>query len=172
MMQDLKVFRTEEAREFDLIHVKKQGDVGYDLPSIVQEHIGIHQADGFALGIMPSPSMDTMPYFWLPKKQMVNIPTGIFVRMPMGYYGRLECRSSTNQKLMISGDSIIDEGYTGELIACIANLSDKKIMIKHGDRLVQLVIHKKCTPNIIEVNCHDNLGITQRNCSGFGSTGN
>ena len=91
-----------------------------------------------------------------------------------GYY--LYPRSSTGTKttLRLSNSvGIIDAGYRGSCMSVFDNISNShRTTVKSGDRLVQL-----CAPNITYplrvqiVNSSSELGFTQRNDGGFGSTG-
>lgn len=92
---------------------------------------------------------------------------------PSGYY--LYPRSSMGAKtpLRLSNSvGIIDAGYRGSLIGLFDNICNKDYEVKASDRLLQI-----CAPNItypIKLNIVDDvskLGTTQRNDSGFGSSG-
>lgn len=124
----------------------KAGDVGYDLKVWIQEE---------KLIVNP--------------QKMINIRTGVYVKLPEGYWGDIRPRSSTfaKRKLFIMGGTI-DEGYTGEISIFIWNPTLEPHPIKNGDRLAQLVITPRVTPPIEIVG---DLPNTERGESGFGSTG-
>lgn len=124
----------------------KPGDVGYDLKIWLQS------------------DTDTIN----PQK-MINIRTGVYVKLPEGYWGDIRPRSSTFAKrnLFIMGGTI-DEGYTGEISIFIWNPTLEPHPIHNGDRLAQLVITPRVTPSIEVVG---DLPSTARGESGFGSTG-
>ena len=58
--------------------------------------------------------------------------------------------------------------YRGEIKVILINLSDKTIVINHGDRIAQMVIAKYEQP-ILELT--DKLSSTNRGEGGFGHTG-
>lgn len=98
-----------------------------------------------------------------------NIRTGVFVKIPDGYWGSIRPRSSTFAKKKIDiMDGTIDSGYTGEISIYLRNPLNVPVEVSDGDKLAQLVIIKKNTPAIKFVN---ELPITDRGSSGFGSTG-
>lgn len=123
----------------------KDGDVGYDLKAWVPEgHIVI-----------------------MPQK-MFNIRTGVSFKLPHGYWGDIRPRSSTfaKRKLFVMGGTI-DEGYTGEISIFVWNPTLEPHTVRDGDRLAQLVILHRNTPEIEVVR---DLPDTVRGSSGFGST--
>jgi len=123
----------------------KDGDVGYDLKLWIPETI----------------------YIVNPQK-MINIRTGVHIKLSTAYCCEIRSRSSTfaKRKLFIMGGTI-DEGYTGELSIFIWNPTLEAHTVTNGDRLAQLVIHKRYVPNIEFVS---DLPVTSRGASGFGST--
>lgn len=97
--------------------------------------------------------------------------TGVAVQPEMGYYFFLAPRSSTFQKYgLLLGNSIgvIDQNYTGEIIAKFQKLPNFK-MPNIGDRLIQLIPQKAVLMEIEQV---DELPNTDRGQGGFGSSGN
>lgn len=137
----IKVIRSEEAQKYPLLHTKKQGDVGHDLPSTEQVVI--------------------------PARSRGIVPTGVKLEMPSGVWATIEGRSSTSQHMLITPSSIIDTGYRGELFAVLFNLGDQDYIVKKGDRLVQVIFHKVVNTAITEV---EHISISERGESGFGST--
>lgn len=127
----------------------KNGDVGYDLK------VWIDDAFEEELTINP--------------QKMINIRTGVYVKLPEGYWGDIRPRSSTfaKRKLFVMGGTI-DEGYTGEISIFIWNPTLEPHIVRNGDRLAQLVLVPRFTPPIDIV---ETLPDTTRGNSGFGSTG-
>jgi dUTP pyrophosphatase len=86
---------------------------------------------------------------------------------PSGYY--LYPRSSISKTGLIMANSIgiIDNGYRGELIVYVHNLSSTPFEIKRGTSLFQV-----CNPDLKPVSfvLSDNLTTTERGNGGFGST--
>lgn len=181
----VKIERTPEAKQYPLIQVKKEGDVGYDLPCIedivvkapTAEQRAIYdrymeKADRLRRIIIKDQSiMDQIAeYEDLALKSLPRtvIPTGIKLEMPNSIWCTLCARSSTSNRLLITPDAIIDAGYRGELFAVVFNLGYRDLHVKAGERLVQVIFHERTLATMIEV---DKVGVSQRGESGFGSTG-
>lgn len=149
-MQDVKLMvrvHPECPNESPISQPAKPGDVGYDLKAWVEEDNGT---------------------FIVNPQKMINIRTGVYIKLPEGYWGDIRPRSSTfaKRKLFVMGGTI-DEGYTGELSVFIWNPTLEPHPIHNGDRLAQLVIHARVVPPIEVVG---DLPSTVRGMSGFGST--
>jgi dUTP pyrophosphatase len=70
---------------------------------------------------------------------------------------------------MVNAPGTIDAGYRGEIQVILINLdSEKKITIKRGERIAQLVIKEVSQAEFVEV---EQLPGTSRGDSGFGSSG-
>lgn len=149
----LKVKREESAKEFPLMQIAKEGDVGLDLPCA-----------------FPAGSPERFEGVTIEPGKRHLIPTGIRLEIPEGYWASIEARSSTSKRSLIVPKGVIDEGYRGELFAQIINVGTEAVHINHGDRLIQLIMHKRHIKDIqiVEV---DELSISERGESGFGSTG-
>ena len=125
----------------------KPGDVGYDLRAWVENEAGV-------ITINP--------------QRMVNIRTGVFVKLPEGYWGDIRSRSSTFLKRnLFVMSATIDNGYTGEQSTVVWNPTLDPHQVQNGDRLAQLVVLPSFTPKIHIV---ENLPVTKRGATGFGST--
>jgi len=112
------------------------------------------------------------------------IKTGIAISIPRGHYARIAPRSGLAHKNGIDVMAgVVDEDYRGDVGVILINLGfrfefdDAGVMqvapaepmiIKHGDRIAQLIIetYTPCLP--IEVSSLDD---TSRGDGGFGSTG-
>lgn len=120
----------------------KEGDVGYNL---ISNHDAV-----------------------IPTDDVVNVKTGVKVKLPIGYWGLITARSSAVFKhhiLVLPG--VIDNGYTGELmIACTALVRQR--ILSEGTSIAQLLVFPMSTPSIEIV---ATLPVTERGESGFGSTG-
>ena len=143
----LKVKRTDSAKRFPLLTIKKDGDVGLDLHAC-----------------LPNGSLTIEP------QSRGVIPTGIYLEIPDGYWASIEARSSTSKSMLICPKGVIDEGYRGELFAVLLNIGNTAVTINDGDRYVQLIMHERVIKDftIEEV---DELAPSERGDSGFGSTG-
>ncbi len=148
---DLKVKRNKSAKRFPLIGIAKDGDVGMDLPCTLDS-----EEYGGAFTIRPG--------------ERKLLPTGIRIELPDGYWASIEARSSTSKMGLIVPKGVIDEGYRGEMFAQIMNVGTNAVTINDGDRIIQLIVHKRHIKDfdIVEV---DELSPSERGEDGFGSTG-
>lgn len=148
---DLKVMRSESAKRFPMLSIAKEGDVGLDLACTL---------DGLGYG----------GTFTVNPGERRLLPTGIRIELPEGYWASIEARSSTSRLGLIVPKGVIDEGYRGEMFAQIMNVGNEPVTIHDGDRIIQLILHKRHIKdfNIIEV---DELSASERGEAGFGSTG-
>jgi dUTP pyrophosphatase len=62
---------------------------------------------------------------------------------------------------------VIDNGFRGELLAFVHNVSDDKYTVTIGKAVVQLVLFPMVVPPVEVVN---DLGTSIRGIAGFGST--
>jgi len=99
----------------------------------------------------------------------VLIGTGCRFSIPKGYYGRIADRSGNAWKsgLHVLG-GVVDSGYSGEVKVILQNLSGEEYIVRHNDKIAQLIIEKIYEGEILEVN---DLDQTERNDKGFGSSG-
>jgi len=109
-----------------------------------------------------------------PKK----IGTRISVSFPSGFFGKIETRSGQCREKGLRVDAgVIDSDYTGELFILLSKTSPKKadIIIKKGERIAQLIVHKECTFEtkvVYHPPCDEKKTTDEhRGCLGFGSTG-
>lgn len=96
------------------------------------------------------------------------VSTGIAVGLPTGFGAIIEDRSGMAIKGVSTVGGIIDTGYRGELKVILTNMSNADFTISKGDRIAQLRIVRRIEAHFEEV---DDLAATERNHSGFGSTG-
>lgn len=94
--------------------------------------------------------------------------TGVHVAIPRGYVGFLKSKSGLNVKHDLTGEGVIDSGYTGEIVVKLYNNGKKNYHFNKGDKLIQLVILPIITP---ELEIVDSFEETERGSDGFGSTG-
>ena len=103
-----------------------------------------------------------------PNEKPKTIRTGISLELPMGYGCFIKDRSSlASEGLHILG-GVIDNGYRGEILIKIVNLSDKPITLVEGSKIAQFVIIPIFDFGVVEVNM---LSDSERNEKGFGSSG-
>ena len=143
------VKRTELAKRFDLLCNAKPGDCGYDLKCTIDNPSG---------------------HIIIESKQYIDIPTGISVKLPDGYFAIIMPRSSvfTQKRGLRIHPGVIDNGFTGELKVLAVNESEDNIIVQDGERLAQLIMFPLVQAEFEEV---EELPHTTRGSSGFGSTG-
>ena len=105
----------------------------------------------------------------------VEVNTGVHIEIPVGYCGLLKSKSGLNVKHGITGEGVIDHGYTGSIRVKLYNNSrdEKMHFFEKGDKLIQLLIVPIKTPELELVESIQELygGDTERGVGGFGSTG-
>lgn len=109
--------------------------------------------------------------FTIPPGTTVQIPTGISIAIPEGYFGGIFARSglATKQGLRPANCvGIIDSDYRGEIIVPLYNDSKESKIINIYDRIAQLII---IPYYIFDWEIVKTLSSTKRGDGGFGSTG-
>lgn len=101
------------------------------------------------------------------------VPCGLRVSIPDGYVGLVCSRSGlalNHGVFVLNAPGIIDPGYQGDVMAILANMSDKDFRITTGDRIAQLLILEVPQVKLVQnENAFDHT--TSRGEGGFGSTG-
>lgn len=98
-----------------------------------------------------------------------TVDTGVHIEIPEGYVGFLKSKSGLNIKFGLTGEGVIDAGYTGSIkVKMYFNHEHEAMTFKKGDKIIQLVILPILTP---ELELVDELESTERGDNGFGSTG-
>lgn len=122
-----------------------------------------------------SSGMDIRAFLDVPKVlqpfERALIPTGIFIELPDGYEVQVRPRSGLAIKqgiTCLNTPGTIDADYRGEIKIILINLSQEEQVIKPGDRIAQMVVHKV---EKMEWKPVEELAITERNEGGFGHTG-
>jgi dUTP pyrophosphatase len=101
--------------------------------------------------------------------QRVLIPTGLAFEIPAGFEVQVRPRSGLSLKtglLVVNSPGTIDADYRGEVKIIMGNLGEHDEVIRHGDRIAQLVFSPITQAKFISVT---ELTSTER--GGFGSTG-
>ncbi len=75
----------------------------------------------------------------IPSKAMRLAASLERVEMPLDVAGILRTRSSYARKGILLGGGIVDPGFRGNLTLCLTNMSDEKIRLNHGERIVQML---------------------------------
>ena len=106
----------------------------------------------------------------LPHKTVV-IPTGLSFALPEGTFGAVFARSGIASKEGLRPANCVgvcDSDYRGEYAVALHNDSDVPRVVRHGDRIAQLVLLSFLPMEFSEVDALDETG---RGAGGFGSTG-
>ena len=128
----------------------KVGDSGFDLRAFISEPITLKS---------------------LERKL---IPTGLKFELSPNTELQVRPRSGMALKYGISvlnTPGTVDEGYRGEVGVIVVNLSNGEYTIQPGERIAQGVIMNVVGQGISELTKVNNLSISERGDSGFGSTG-
>lgn len=130
---------------------------------------GSKMAAGYDLyAYIPS---DEKSFVHISPHSTVKIGTGLAIQPPCGYFGAIFARGgfATKQGLRPANCvGVADYDYTGEYIVAIHNDTDFTRIVRHGDRIAQLVFLPYADEEFVEV---ENLNETERGDGGFGSTG-
>lgn len=98
------------------------------------------------------------------------IDTGVHIAIPKGYVGFLKSKSGLNVRDHITGEGVIDSGFTGSIVVKLYH-NNPSYGVKHfrrGDKVIQIVLLPIIKPGIEIV---DSLEDTERGDNGFGSSG-
>ena len=101
----------------------------------------------------------------------VVIDTGVHIEIPAGYVGFLKSKSGLNVNHGLTGEGVIDAGYTGSIKVKLYNHNADRLQLHQicdGDKIIQLVLLPIITPELTLVK---RFADTPRGGDGFGSTG-
>lgn len=98
----------------------------------------------------------------------VKVDTGVHIQIPKGYVGFLKSKSGLNVKNGITGEGVIDSGYTGSIVVKLYNNSPTAKHFWRGDKIIQIVFLPIVKPTLELVTALDE---SERGDDGFGSTG-
>ena len=178
-MYKLKVKRGELAKEFPMLKVAKYGDVGLDVPIALPYKDGWEDAVQQYKELCAERDEVVCDEFINELKHGVItinpgerylVPTDIRIEVPYTHWVSIEARSSTSKQSIIVPKGVIDPGYRGELFAQLINVGKEPVHVRHGDRLIQMIIHENII-NDFEIEEVDELSESERGESGFGSSG-
>ena len=96
------------------------------------------------------------------------VDTGVHIQLPPGTVGMLKSKSGLNVNYGILCEGVIDEGYTGSIVAKLYNHGQYTAFFNAGEKITQLVV-LPCIyvePEEVEV-----VSGGERGDNGFGSTG-
>ncbi len=103
--------------------------------------------------------------------ERVLVPTGLAMEIPPGFEIQVRPRSGLSYKtglMVLNSPGTIDSDYRGEVKIILGNLGQHDEIIKHGDRIAQLVLAACLQAQFSEKTA---LGETERGVGGFGHTG-
>lgn len=99
------------------------------------------------------------------------IPTGLRMQIPPGFEVQVRARSGAALRdglSLVNGVGTIDADYRGPVGVIVINLSDVPLVIRHGDRIAQIVV----APVVQAIfTLAQSVNETARGSGGFGSTG-
>lgn len=96
------------------------------------------------------------------------VATGVHVQLPPNTVGMLKSKSGLNVKHGIISEGVIDEGFSGEILVKLYNLSDEPYVFHRGDKITQLVVMPVHYVTYEQVN---EIQGGERGTGGYGSTG-
>ena len=99
------------------------------------------------------------------------VSTGVAIELPEATEAQVRPRSGLALKhsvTVLNAPGTIDEGYRGEVGVVLINHGATTFHVTRGMRIAQLVVQKRWTVEVVEV---DGLTDTTRGTGGFGSTG-
>ncbi len=103
--------------------------------------------------------------------QRVLVPTGISLSIPVGYEAQIRPRSGLALKhgiTVLNSPGTIDAGYRGEIKVVLINLGQEPFTIEPDMRMAQCVF---APVERVEFQMVEDLGLSDRQEGGFGSTG-
>jgi len=103
--------------------------------------------------------------------ETVLIPSGFAIELPPGYEGQIRPRSglAINHSIgLLNSPGTIDSDYRGEVKVILTNFGKEDFIVRHGDRIAQIVIGRYVRIEWEEVN---KLEDTRRGEGGFGHSG-
>ena len=144
---EVRLAREPENEDLPLPSYQTAGSAGLDLRAAVREEITLQPGE------------------------IRDVPTGIRVAVPVGYEAQVRPRSGLALREglgVANAPGTIDSDYRGELRVILINLGSKRVVIRRGDRVAQLVISPVARARLREV---EHLDHTERGSGGFGHTG-
>jgi dUTP pyrophosphatase len=139
--------------------MKLPGNDDIPLPKYMTEH---------AAGMDIFAAVDTEETILPGERRM--IPTGLVVEIPIGYEAEIRPRSGLALKYgvaLVNAPGTIDADYRGEIGIVMINHGDAPFIVRRGDRVAQMVVHRVCR---VEWAVREQLKPTGRGEGGFGHT--
>jgi dUTP pyrophosphatase len=99
----------------------------------------------------------------------MRVTTGLAIEIQPGYDVQVRPRSGLSLKGVGVAFGTIDSDYRGEgLVTMWVFGSRTEHLVRHGDRIAQLVVTQLATVSVVEVEA---LSVSARGAKGHGSTG-
>jgi dUTP pyrophosphatase len=143
----IRLHRLAHGRDLPLPEPASPGSAGVDLRAAVADEIVLHPGERTA------------------------VPTGLVLEIPPGCEGQVRPRSGLALRhgvTLANPPGTIDSDYRGEVKVLLIHLGEAPLTIRRGDRIAQLVIARV---ERVEWEESDELGESERDAGGFGSTG-
>lgn len=102
----------------------------------------------------------------IPHGEWRNVKTGVHIELPHGYFGLIASKSGPNTKSGVTCRGVIDEGYSGEIVAPMQNIGPS-YRIRRGQKITQIII----IPCVYADFVLGEVASGDRGNSGLGSTG-
>ena len=99
------------------------------------------------------------------------VPTGLAMAIPPGFEAQIRPRSGLAARhgvTLSNSPGTIDSDYRGEIMVLMINLGAETFVIRHGERVAQMVVAPVVQAAMVRV---DALSGSGRGAGGFGSTG-
>lgn len=97
-----------------------------------------------------------------------KIDTGVHIEIPKGFVGFLKSKSGLNVNHGITGEGVIDAGYTGSIVAKLYNNGCDTVKFEKGQKIIQIVF---LPIPFVKLELTDSFEATERGDNGFGSSG-
>jgi len=101
----------------------------------------------------------------------ILVPTGLFIELTEGYEAQVRPRSGLALKhgiTVLNSPGTIDADYRGEIKVLLINHGSEPFIIKHSERIAQMVVAKH---EQIQWKTVTDLNDTERGRGGYGSSG-
>ena len=101
----------------------------------------------------------------------VHVPLGFRMEIPAGFEAQIRSRSGLALRCglsVLNSPGTIDSDYRGEVGVLLVNLGTSEQIVRHGDRIAQMVFARVASARFEEA---DALSESIRDQGGFGSTG-
>ena len=146
---------------------KRRDPTQHPIPEVDAQPPRRSRVDDAGFDLTAIETTDILPH------DIALIGTGVEMKIPSGWYGRVAPRSgmSVKKKLDVYA-GVVDANYRGEVKVCLANLTNDIVRVLAGDRIAQLVVTRILDTDQLTFEETDDLDDSDRGGLGFGSSGN